>query len=129
MNVLQTPGLSGPTLIGANAVRLLLVAFFLFMGTKNLLGDEQMARDFARWGYSDGFRQLTALLQIGGALLLVLPSTAFVGGVLLSGILLGALGTHMRHDPPAALVSPAVFLTLVAVVLVAHRPGILRATA
>ena len=124
MNLFSTPGLSGPTLVGANVVRFLLVAFFVMVAAKNLMGDTQMASDFTRWGYSAGFRQFTAMLQIVGALLLLFPGTAFFGAALLTGVLLGALGTHLLHDPPAALVSPAVFL-----VLVAHRPPMLRAAA
>lgn len=127
MNIVSVPGLSGFALVAVNIVRFLLVAFFAYMATTNLLGDEHMASDFARWGYSDGFRRLTAVLQGGAAVLLIFPGTAFGGSLLLTGILLGAVGTHLMHDPPAALISPAVFLLLTGVVLFSHRPEMLRA--
>ncbi len=107
------------------AVRFLLAAFFVFVACKNLAGDEAMAGDFARWGYADWFRKLTAWLQILGAIALVLPvaGAAFAGAVLLACILVGATVTHLRFDPPTAALSPLVFLALVSVLLVAYRPG------
>lgn len=103
-------------------LRLLLAAFFLFMAGKNLAGDETMAADFARWGYPDAFRVFTAVLQILGALLLLVPITVFAGSLLLFVVLLGAVGTHVLHDPPATLVSPVVALLVLLPVLLAHRP-------
>jgi len=104
-------------------LRLLLAAFFLFMAGKNLAGDQTMAADFARWGYPDAFRVFTAVLQVVGALLLLIPVTAFAGSVLLFFVLLGAVATHLRHDPAATLASPVVALLVLLPVLLAHRPG------
>ncbi len=107
-------------------LRFLVAAFFVFMAGKNLGGDTQIASDFARWGYPGWFRVLTAVFQILGALLLVLPATTFYGAGLLAGILVGAIWTHLRFDPPAAALSPAVFLAPVLAFLVTYRPPLLR---
>jgi hypothetical protein len=107
-------------------LRVLVAAFFVFMAVKNLGGDATMAADFQRWGYAAWFRVLTATLQIVGAAALLWTRTSFLGAVLLACILTGAIITHVRHDPPQALVSPAVFLALVAVLLFAYRPALLR---
>ncbi len=112
--------------LGAFVLRVLVAAFFVMMALKNLSGDATMVADFRRWGYSDGFRQLTAWMQIMGAVLLLLPSASFVGGVFLGGVLLGAIVTHAVHDPPMAALSPLVFLVLVSVSVVSRRPDILR---
>ncbi len=109
-----------------DGLRLVVAAFFLFMAWKNLSGDEQMAADFTRWGYSPGFRRFTGVLQIVGALALSVPSICFLGGLLLAGVLAGAIVTHALHDPPAALVSPVVFVLLVAVAVLRYRPPLLR---
>ncbi|GJM22470.1 MAG: hypothetical protein DHS20C15_23850 [Planctomycetota bacterium] len=103
-------------------LRLLLAAFFLFMAGKNLTGDASMAADFERWGFPDGFRVFTALLQIVGALLLLASATTFPGSLLLLVVLLGAVGTHLVHDPPSSLLSPLLALLVLAPVLLAHRP-------
>ena len=86
-------------------LRFLLIAFFVIMSTKNLLGDQQMAQDFARWGFPNWLRIFTAIGQISAALLLLHPRTSFYGGVVLTCILTGALFIHLTYDRPAALIS------------------------
>ncbi len=113
-------------LLVGQAVRVGLAVFFLLLAWKNLSGDPQMAADFERWGYPAWFRQATALAQVAGALLLIPTATCFVGGVGLAMILLGALATHLMHDPWAASVSPAAFLVLVTLSSVWFRPPILQ---
>lgn len=111
------PGWLAATLV---VVRWLLVVFFGFVAYRNLAGDQQMAADFARWGYPDWFRVLTALLQIVGALLLVSPRSTFAGAALISCILVGAAGTHALHDPPATVAVPTAFLLMVIPLLIAY---------
>jgi len=108
------------------AVRILLAAFFVFVAVKNLAGDATMAADFERWGYPDGFRVFTACVQILGAAALLHPSTTFAGALVLAGVMVGAIATHWLHDPPATIVSPPVFLVLIALVSFVHRPPFLR---
>lgn len=108
------------------ALRVLLAAFFALLAVRNLRGDAAMAADFARWGYSDAFRVATALLQITGAVLLIVPATSFYGAALLGAIMVGAIATHLAHDPPAAAVSPLVVLVLAGIVALATRPRLLR---
>jgi uncharacterized membrane protein YphA (DoxX/SURF4 family) len=117
---------SGAAHVALTALRIAVAAFFAFMAWRNLSGDPAMADDFRRWGYSDGFRQLTALLQIAGALVLLVPALTWLGAGLLGCILVGAVVTHLRFDPPTAALSPLVFMALVAVLLVAYRPVALR---
>jgi hypothetical protein len=107
-------------------VRIALAGFFLLLAWKNLSGDAQMVADWQRWGYPDAFRRATAIAQVVGALLLIPTATCFAGGVLLAGILLGALATHLWHDPLLASVSPLLFLVLVAGSTVWFRPDLLR---
>ena len=126
--LIHTPieGASRGWMLAATVLRLAVAAFFVLMAAKNLAGDEAMVADFRRWGYADGFRQAVAGLQIVGAVLLTIPSVAFLGGVLLVGVLCGAVFTHALHDPPAALTSPVVFLALVGLATWPLRPPLLR---
>jgi len=105
-------------------LRALVALFFVYLAWKNLSGDPQMVADFDRWGYPDWFRRTTAVLQVVGALLLIPTATCFLGGVLLAGILAGAVLTHLLNDPLAASVSPLVFLVLVAATTAWFRPPI-----
>lgn len=107
-------------------LRLLLALFFAFMAGRNLSGDAALAADFARWGYADWFRQLTAWLQLAGAAALLFPPLVFAGALLLSGVLVGAIVTHLLHDPPATALSPLLFLALLLPLLVGSRPALLR---
>jgi putative oxidoreductase len=107
-------------------LRILLILFFLLMASKNLGGNEQMRADFARWGYPDWFRILTACLQLLVAALLLHASVTFYGAALLACIMLGAALTHLRFDPPAAVISPLVFLGFALLLLIAYRPPLLR---
>jgi hypothetical protein len=112
--------------LGLTVMRFLIAAFFLFAASKNLSGDAAMVADFRRWGYPDWFRLLTAWLQVAGALLLLDRRIAFYGAVLLGCILLGAMATHLLHDPPVTAAAPVVFLIPVAAFLVGYRPPLLR---
>jgi len=124
--VQTTPSALSPLAIASWALpglRYLLAAFFAFMAFKNLAGDEAMAADFQRWGYPGWFRITTAVLQLAGGVALLSTRTTFPGALLLACILLGAAVTHWRFDPASQLASPLVFLALVGVLLVLHRPG------
>jgi uncharacterized membrane protein YphA (DoxX/SURF4 family) len=112
--------------ITLTVVRVVVALFFLTMAAKNLSGDVQMSEDFARWGYPSWFRGLTAVLQVVGAVLLLVPSVSFYGAALLCCIMLGAITTHWRHDPLATAISPAVFLAVISVLAVMYRPMMLR---
>ena len=107
-------------------LRLALALFFVLVASRNLMGDAHMVEDFQRWGYSGWFRVLVAVLQVLGAVLLVAPGTAFYGAGLLCVVLLGAVGTHLLHDPPASALAPVPFLAAALVVLLTFRPPALR---
>ncbi len=104
------------------ALRLLLAAFFVFLAVKNLSGDLRMAEDFRRWGYSDGFRMLVGISQLVGAAALLVPGLTFLGAALLAGLLVGAIVTHLRFDPPAQALAAVVSLLLLLPLLWAYRP-------
>ncbi|HZM00016.1 MAG TPA: DoxX family protein [Planctomycetota bacterium] len=107
-------------------LRLLLAAFFAFLAVKNLAGDKGMAEDFRRWGYGDGFRITLAVAQLGGAVALFIPALSFAGALGLAVVLVGALATHLRHDPPLQAAPALVCLLLLLPVLWAARPPLLR---
>jgi len=108
------------------ALRVLLALFFVIMAARNLAGDERMASDFQRWGYPGWFRVAVALLQVAGGVLLLSSSTAPFGAALLTAVLVGAVYTHLRHDPPATALSAVAFLVPVVAILVLYRPPALR---
>jgi uncharacterized membrane protein YphA (DoxX/SURF4 family) len=119
-------GLPGSLVIFTSVLRLLLAGFFVYLAYQNLSGNPDMISDFRRWGYPDWFRQSTAWLQIGGAMLLVVPATCFWGAGVLGAVLLGAIATHLMHDPWLASGSPTAFLIAVVGTSVWFRPGLFQ---
>ena len=118
--------LSGWTGLVLNGLRLALSGFFFAVAFRNLAGDPALAADFERWGYADWFRLLTAGMQLVGAGLLLFTPLCFWGGLVLACVLVGAVTTHLLHDPPETALAALVFLVPVVVVMVATRPPLLR---
>lgn len=92
----------------------------LGVGGAKVTNQEDQVENFQRFGYPQWFRIVTGLVEIGaGAALIVgllwLPGLTLAGGLLLSGVMLGAIATHIRTgDPHSKTVAPAVLLVLTA---------------
>jgi len=62
--------------------------------------------EFSRIGWSDSALPLLAFLQLGSLLLFLLPPTAVLGAVLLTGYLGGAVATYVRMGEPYPVLVP-----------------------
>jgi uncharacterized membrane protein YphA (DoxX/SURF4 family) len=114
---------SGAWSIAETVLRVALAGFFLFLSWRAVSGDAQTAADFARWGYPAAFRIFTGACQAIGAIALLFPQTALIGAAVLAPVLLGAIATHLMHDPWATSLSPLLFLVLVGVAVIGRLPG------
>jgi uncharacterized membrane protein YphA (DoxX/SURF4 family) len=76
-------------------VRVLLAAAFLAAGTSKLTGGEQMVAAFEKIGVGQWFRYLTGAIEVGAALLLLIPATGFAASLLLLATMVGAIITHV----------------------------------
>ena len=114
---------------GANIALWVLQAFlalaFAGAASGKLLGKPEMVALFEAVGVGQWFRYVTGLMELTGALLIVVPRTKFFGAALLSLVMVGAVMTHLfiLHNSPAA---PAVLLVLAGVVAWARRGEVLR---
>src|SRR5438132_11238366 len=70
-------------------------AMFLLAGSLKLAGVPMEVELFAAIGIGQWFRLLTGTLEIGGALLLLVPVTATFGALLLAVVMIGAIVTHL----------------------------------
>jgi len=68
--------------------------FFMAGGSK-LSGSEQMVQLFQAIGLGQWFRYLTGFMEVGGAVLLLIPGLSGLGAALLTGVMAGAVGTHL----------------------------------
>ena len=88
---------------------------FLASGGVKLSGAPAMVEMFTKIGIGQWFRYLTGALEVGGALLVVWPKTAAIGGWLLAVVMVGAIGTHLLiigGNPVPAIVSLALAITI-----------------
>jgi hypothetical protein len=76
-------------------VRILLALAFGAAGAAKLAGVPQMVQVFDAVGFGQWFRIVTGVVELAGAVLLLVPATGFLGGVVLLATMVGAVGTHL----------------------------------
>lgn len=94
------------------ALQILLAFAFLAAGAQKLLGTQAMVDMFTQIGLGQWFRWLTGLLEVGAAIMLLVPVTAFFGAILVVCIMVGAVFTHLAVIGGSAV--PAVILLCLA---------------
>ena len=84
---------------------------FLMVGFFKLSGDPQMVGLFDAIGLGQWFRYATGSLEVLGAFLLLVPRLSGLGALLLVGVMLGAVPTHLFVVGGSPL--PAIILLIV----------------
>jgi uncharacterized membrane protein YphA (DoxX/SURF4 family) len=98
----------------------LLALAFAAAGIAKLYGVPMLVEEFGHIGLGQWFRYLTGTLEILGAVVILVPSRAAFGALLLVCIMIGAIFTHLfviGGSPVPALV----LLVLSAIVVYAKR--------
>jgi uncharacterized membrane protein YphA (DoxX/SURF4 family) len=98
-------------------LQILLAAAFLAAGLSKLAGVPMMVDLFDRIGVGQWFRYVTGLVEIGGAVLLLVPGLAGAGAAFLAATMAGAVLAHLAilgDSPAAALVLLALNLVVLA---------------
>ena len=81
--------------VGLRVLRVLLGAAFIGAGGAKLAGVQAMVEIFDKVGIGQWFRIVTGLLEVSGAILLLVPRLTFYGASLLVIVLLGAVTAHL----------------------------------
>ena len=76
-------------------LQILCALMFFFAGGSKLAGQQAMVDTYQAIGIGQWFRYLTGIIEVGGALLLLVPSLAFYGAVALAATMVGAVITHL----------------------------------
>jgi putative oxidoreductase len=94
-----TQSASGSTAKISNVVLWVLqiagAGMFLMVGFLKLSGNAQLVALFEAIGVGQWFRYLTGILEVAGAILLLLPRTSGVAALMLAGVMVGAVVTHL----------------------------------
>jgi uncharacterized membrane protein YphA (DoxX/SURF4 family) len=100
--------------------RVAVALVFLSVGSEKFGSQGPWIRIFARIGLGDWFRYLTGVMQVGGALLLLVPPLVTAGTIVLGCTMAGAIVVNIfvLHTGLAAIIPT---LLLIAVVFVGWR--------
>ena len=95
-NTFQKPGLlwTGRILSALPALMMTVGAGFAFARTP------QVVEGMSKFGYHESTLLLIGVLELGSAVLYVIPRTAVLGAILMTGYLGGAVATHVRISDP-----------------------------
>jgi putative oxidoreductase len=105
--------------IGAWTLQGIIAAAFLAAGFAKLAGVPFMVDLFAQIGLGQWFRVVTGVVEVTGAVALLVPGLASIGALWLGGTMVGAVATHVfvLHTSPV----PAIVLGVLNAVVVYLR--------
>lgn len=76
------------------ALQIAVATMFIFAALPKLAGAPPSVQAFETIGFGQWFRYATGLLELVGASLLLVPSLAALGALVLSAVMVGAIATH-----------------------------------
>ena|SRR5688572_15682828 len=96
----QVPTASKKMLWAGRIVTALPVLMLLFSGVMKLAKPAPVVEGFAKLGYPEHLALGIGILEIACTILYIIPQTAVLGAILLTGYLGGATATHVRVGDP-----------------------------
>jgi putative oxidoreductase len=119
MSVSSIGSSQAPGRIGTWVLQGVVAAAFFAAGAAKLAGAAYMVQVFDQIGVGQWFRYVTGLVEVIGALALIYPGLASLGGLWLGGTMFFAVLTHLLvlHTSPA----PAIVLGLLNALIVYLR--------
>jgi putative oxidoreductase len=81
--------------VGLWVLQIAAAGMFLMVGFLKLSGNPQLVGLFEAIGLGQWFRYLTGTLEVTGAFLLLIPRTSGLAALMLAGVMVGAVATHV----------------------------------
>lgn len=92
-------------------------------GAMNVLRAEVAVNGAKEIGYADAVMLPLGIVTLLSVVLLVVPRTALIGALLITGFLGGAVGVHVRQgDPLLNIVIPVIFASVIWIGLCMRNP-------
>jgi hypothetical protein len=116
MQAADGKALASPVMLWAGRVMsALVVLFLLFDAAIKLVKIDAVIQSFAQLGYPDSLARGIGVVVLLCAVLYAIPRTAVLGAILLTGLLGGAVTSHLRvGDPVVSHTMFGVYLGLLA---------------
>lgn len=101
----------------------LLAVVFVFAGGAKLLGAHSMVQEFAQIGIGQWFRYFTGILEVSGAIGVLIPKYRFAAALQIAAVMVGATVANIwiLHLPPLARLT-AVLLAVALALAWLRRP-------
>ena len=94
---------------------------FLLASLGKLTSNPQVIQMFKNWGYPDRFYLIIGILELSGAILLLVPKVSKYAAIGLIIIMIGAFITHLLHDPIQEILRPLIFTFFLGAILYISR--------
>lgn len=88
----------------------ILAVIFILSGSAKLLGLEFELEAFERWNYPLWFMYCTGAIEVIGAVALMIPRVSSVAALGLSGVMVGAVATHIIHNEWVMVIIASIIL-------------------
>jgi uncharacterized membrane protein YphA (DoxX/SURF4 family) len=104
------------------ALQVILAGVFVMAGASKLAGAQDMVKIFQDVGAGQWLRYVTGSLELVGAVLLLVPRLSALGGLILTGVMTGAVLTCLFVIDESPV--PAAVLLVLAAVVMWNRRGL-----
>jgi len=98
--IVQTAPVSSKAFWAGHIISALVILFLLFDGVIKLFPLEVVTETLGHLGYPPSLARSLGILTLVCAALYAIPQTSVLGAVLLTGLLGGAIATHLRVGSP-----------------------------
>jgi hypothetical protein len=105
--MMTIPGTSRPRIWAARIITAIVVLFLLFDGVSKVILEQHVVAAMPALGWPVSLARTLGVILLTSLALYVIPRTAVLGAILLTGYLGGAVATHVRVGDP--LFSHALF--------------------
>jgi len=111
------------------AVQIVLAAFYLLAASGKLMSRPQWIEMFRNWGFPDKFYLVIGVLELVGAIGLLIPRMVRYAAAGLTLIMIGAALTNLIHGDGLQVLRPLIFMVFLALVVYLRRPWASRQSA